>query len=80
MAPRHKHGAEGTEVADERTLRQADLSHLRLQDMTPDQRTELRRRYDAFVRHFGREGAPPKTSETARKKSAPGKWTPGEKR
>ena len=80
MAPRHKHGAAGTEAADERALRQADMSHLRLQDMTPDQRAELRRRYDAFVRHFGREGAVPQASQAAPKKSAPRKWTPGEKR
>lgn len=77
MARRHKHGARTAPAADE-TLSQADLSHLRLQDMTPEQRTELRRRYDAFVRHFG-DGAPSADSAVARKKSAPRKWTPGAK-
>ncbi|HUH83197.1 MAG TPA: hypothetical protein VLX85_01230 [Stellaceae bacterium] len=71
MARRQKHGAD-------ETLTQADLSHLRLQDMTPEQRAELRRRYDAFVRHFG-EGAPA-AGAAASKKSAPRKWVPGAKR
>ena len=30
-------------------LRQADLSHLRIEDMTDAQRAELRRRYNDFV-------------------------------
>lgn len=30
-------------------LRNADLSHLRVQEMTPEQRAELRRRYDDFL-------------------------------
>lgn len=77
MAPRQKHGARTAPTADE-TLRQADLSHLRLQDMTPEQRTELRRRYDAFVRHFD-DGAPPADGAAASKKSAPRKWMPGAK-
>jgi len=34
-------------------LQQQDLSHLRLQEMSPAERAELRRRYAAFVRHFG---------------------------
>lgn len=76
MAPRQKHGAR-TVSADE-SLSQADLSHLRLQDMTPEQRAELRRRYDAFVRHFG-DGAPTVGGAGASKKSAPRKWVPGAK-
>lgn len=31
-------------------LRQADLSHLTVSEMTPEQRAELKRRYDAFLR------------------------------
>ncbi len=34
-------------------LRQADLSNLTVRQMTPAQRAELRRRYDAFVAKFG---------------------------
>lgn len=30
-------------------LRQADLSHLHIREMTPEQRDELRRRYREFV-------------------------------
>jgi len=77
MAPRQKHGA-STAPAGNETLTQADLSHLRLQDMTPEQRAELRRRYDAFVRHFG-DGAPAVAGAAARKKSALRKWVPGAK-
>lgn len=65
------------EPASDETLSQADLSHLRLQDMTPEQRAELRRRYDAFVRHFGDGGPDSAANTAARKKSAPRKWTPG---
>lgn len=58
-------------------LQQADLTDLRLQDMTPDQRAELRRRYDHFLRHFGRGGV---TSRHPAPKSQPRKWVPGKKR
>lgn len=61
---------------DEEDLRQADLTHLRLQEMTPDQRAELKRRYDHFVRHFGR-AAP--ASADATPKPLIRKWTPGAK-
>jgi hypothetical protein len=78
MAPRQKHAARMAPAPDE-ALSQADLSHLRLQDMTPEQRAELRRRYDAFVRHFG-DGAPASSAGTsAKKKSTPRKWLPGAK-
>jgi hypothetical protein len=74
MASRQKQGAKTAPAADA-TLSQADLSHLRLQDMTPEQRAELRRRYDAFVRHFDR-GAERLPKASASSKS-PRKWTPG---
>jgi hypothetical protein len=54
-------------------LEQADLSTLRLQDMTPAQRAELLRRYTAFVKHFG---ATPEETET---KAPVRKWIPGER-
>ena len=58
----------------ESELVQADLSRLRLQDMTPAQRAELLRRYTAFVKHFG---VMPEESE---KKPSVRKWIPGERR
>jgi hypothetical protein len=57
-------------------LRQADLSHLDVRDMTPAQRAELRRRYEVFVArmrsasHAAKLPAPPK-----KQKKLP-KWTP----
>ena len=76
MARRQKQTGGGAGATDEAALGQADLSHLHLQDMTPDQRTELRRRYDDFVRHFGRDGiAPSRYPEP--KKPRVRKWTPG---
>jgi len=55
MAPRQKHGAR-TAPAGNETLAQADLSHLRLQDMTPEQRAELRRRYGELQPVLARHG------------------------
>ena len=67
------------DAAGEDELRQSDLSHLRLQDMSPDQRAELRRRYNDFVRHFGRGGnTSPSPAES--KPSPRRKWVPGAKR
>lgn len=61
----------------ESDLEHADLTHLRLQEMTPSQRAELRRRYDLFVRHFGGTGAAaPKLPE---RKQRVTKWVPGAK-
>ena len=74
MARRQSH--EGG--AAEEDLRQSDLSQLHLQDMTPKQRAELRRRYDDFVRHFGRDGAAPSRYPEPKKRVR--KWTPGAKR
>ncbi len=62
-------------VADDQ-LRQADLSQMRLQEMTPDERAELRRRYESFVKHFGPAGAP-KSRAPAASKSKLRKWVPG---
>jgi hypothetical protein len=57
-------------------LRSADLSHLRISEMNPAQKAELRRRYDDFVRRVAK---PPKPA--AKAKAAPGatKWVPGKK-
>jgi hypothetical protein len=78
MARRQKHTGGGADAPDEAALRQADLSHLHLQDMTPPQRAELRRRYDDFVRHFGRDGMAPSRYPEPRKPRVR-KWTPGAK-
>jgi hypothetical protein len=63
---------------DDRELQQADFSNLRVQDMTPQQRAEIRRRYADFVRHF--DGSP---QAAAQPKAAAGrrisKWVPGSK-
>jgi hypothetical protein len=80
MARRHKHSGGSDHAAapvrNAEELRQVDLSHLRIQEMTPGQRAELRRRYDAFIRHFGRSGTALPPVDKARIK----KWTPGAKR
>ena len=57
---------------DQQELRQADLSHLRLQDMTPGQRADLRRRYDDFVRQCQTGDRPAPTHRLP-------KWAPGAK-
>ena len=78
MARRQKQDsivADGPEAGE---LRQADLTHLRLQDMSPEERAELRRRYDDFVRHFGRDGAAPSRYPEPPKPRVR-KWTPGQK-
>jgi len=56
-------------------LQQADLSHLRLQDMTPSERAELKRRYEQFVGHF--RGAGSARRPAAVKPQRIRKWTPG---
>lgn len=77
MARRHEHSDGAADAGTEEELRQADLSHLRLQDMTPDERAELKRRYDDFVRHF--VGAAAATKRAAAKKPRPRKWMPAAK-
>ena len=64
---------------EEEELSQADLSQLRLQEMTPLQRAELRRRYDRFVRHFVRTGAVAPRHGLERPQRPPKKWLPGAK-
>jgi len=63
---------------DEQELRQADLSHLRLQDMTPGQRAELRRRYDDFVRQCQTSDRPAPARAAKPTHRLP-KWAPGAK-
>ena len=77
MARRQKEGGGVADAASADGLRQADLSHLHLQDMTAGERAELRRRYDDFVRHFGRDGVAP--SRYPEPKRHIRKWTPGAK-
>lgn len=57
-------------------LRQANLSGLSLKQMTPAQRAELRRRFEAFVAAFVK--APNNASVT--KAPAVRKWLPGMKK
>ncbi len=64
---------------DEEELSQADLSQLRLQEMTPLQRAELRRRYDRFVGHFVRTGAAASRRGLERPPRHLKKWLPGAK-
>jgi hypothetical protein len=71
---RHPQDADHPATAERQTLHQADLSHLRLQDMTPSERAELKRRYEQFVRHF--RGAAPATRTAAAKPQRIRKWTP----
>jgi hypothetical protein len=66
------------EAGDKDELPQIDLSNLRIEDMTPLQRAELRRRYDAFVRHFDAASAKPSAGLEASKKHIR-KWIPGAK-
>jgi hypothetical protein len=52
-------------------LKQRDLSPLRVQEMKPEERAELMRRYGDFVDHF-RIGEVPEKPRNMRK------WVPGE--
>jgi hypothetical protein len=63
------------EITDDQ-LSQADLSHLRVAEMTDAQKAELRRRYFAFVRVAAK--APPKAAPSRRPAPAV-KWLPGAK-
>ena len=72
---RHSKDADRLAGADRQPLQQADLSHLRLQDMTPSERAELKRRYEHFVRHFRATGLA--THTAAAKPRRIRKWTPG---
>lgn len=54
-------------------LRQADLSHLSLKDMTPAQRAEIRRRYEEFARGYM------KLPEENKPEPKTRKWVPGMK-
>jgi hypothetical protein len=57
-------------------LRQADLSHLTLKDMTPAQRREMRRRLEVFVEEIAGRAVP----KPEVPKSKVRKWVPGMKR
>lgn len=60
---------------EDEELRQADLSHLNVKDMTPAQRRELKRRFEVFVEEIaGRELPKP-----AGPKPRVRKWVPGMK-
>ena len=60
----------------DRPLAQHDLTHLRLQEMSSEERAELRRRYASFIAHFGAtETAEPSPPLPPRVR----KWVPGER-
>jgi hypothetical protein len=65
------------EIIDEDELSQADLSHLRVAEMTDAQKAELRRRYFAFVRVAAK--VPPKRVAPKRAAGGSAKWIPGAK-
>jgi hypothetical protein len=65
----------GTEISDDE-LRQADLSHLAVGEMTAAQRTEIRRRYADFIKRLAK---PPAAKPVASKTPASVKWIPGKK-
>ncbi len=63
-------------MTKEHELRQADLSNLTVSQMTPEQRIEMRRRFDAFMKEM--VGVPlikPKPERAANVR----KWVPGMK-
>jgi hypothetical protein len=57
-------------------LHQANLSHLKINEMTSEQRAEIRRRFEEFISAFHKEG--PNQQVTAAPKVK--KWVPGMKR
>jgi hypothetical protein len=57
-------------------LRQANLSHLTINQMTKEQRAEIRRRFEEFVAAFAKNG--PNQQITAAPKVR--KWVPGMKK
>ena len=64
-----------TETADD-DLRQVDLSHLQLSEMTTAQRAEIRRRYADFIKRLAK---PPAAKPVLGKTPASVKWVPGKK-
>ena len=64
-----------TGISDDE-LRQVDLSHLAVGEMTVAQRSEIRRRYADFIKRLAKPSAPkPVTSKTP----TSAKWVPGMK-
>jgi hypothetical protein len=57
-------------------LQQADLTHLRVTEMTPEQKAEMRRRYVEFVRRLAK---PPVAAAAPVRTSKATKWVPGAK-
>lgn len=57
-------------------LRQANLSHLTLKQMTPAQRAEVKRRFEEFVSNFIKTTPAPQSDKIPRVR----KWVPGMKK
>jgi len=66
------------EMSDD-DLRQADLSHLQLSEMSAAQRAEIRRRYADFIKRLAKPSAvkPIPVKPIATSAWMPGKKTPG---
>jgi len=59
-------------------LRQADFSLLSVREMTPDQRAELKRRYQHFIANF-QPGTDAKLPPARTAEPTPRKWVPDRK-
>lgn len=64
-----------TEMTEDE-LRQADLSHLAIGEMTAAQRSEIRRRYADFIKRLAK---PVLAKRTPTKPIATSAWVPGKK-
>lgn len=58
---------------NEEDLHQADLSGMAIKDMTPEQKAEMKRRFEEFVRAF-KSSQPGASAKKAKPKVQ--KWTP----
>jgi hypothetical protein len=65
-----------SDMPSDEDLRQADLSHLAIGEMTLAQRTEIRRRYADFIKRLAKPAAP---KPAPSKVPASAKWVPGQK-
>ena len=57
-------------------LSQRDLSNLRVEQMSPAERAEMRKRYEAFVRSFEQPAPPSGDGGAPPKPKAPRRWSP----
>jgi hypothetical protein len=62
-------------MSKQNELRQADLSHLTVSQMTPEQRAEMRRRFETFMKGMANLAVPAAPERPANVR----KWVPGMK-